>query len=43
MALSEDVVEGALRIGLGKYSTDDEIESASKLIAGFVKQIRSLL
>lgn len=43
MALSEDVVEGALRIGLGKYSTDDEIESASKLIADFVKQIRSLL
>jgi cysteine desulfurase len=43
MALRAEVVEGSLRIGLGKYSTDDEVESASKLIADFVQQIRSLL
>jgi cysteine desulfurase len=43
MALSDEVIEGALRIGLGKYSTDEEIEAASDLIADSVKQIRSLL
>ena len=43
MGLSEDVVEGALRIGIGKYSTDGEIEATSELIADAINQIRSLL
>jgi len=43
MALGEEVIEGALRIGLGKYTTDGEIEDAAELIGNTVSQIRALL
>ena len=43
MGLSEPVQEGALRIGTGKYTTDDEIERAGAYIAEAVTSVRSAL
>jgi len=43
MALSESAIEGALRIGIGKFTTELEIERAAETIATAVSQVRSLL
>ncbi|WP_235526489.1 aminotransferase class V-fold PLP-dependent enzyme [Nostoc piscinale] len=42
MNLSENIVEGALRIGMGKFTTREEIEKASSLIISAVNQIQSI-
>ncbi|AFY44929.1 cysteine desulfurase family protein [Nostoc sp. PCC 7107] len=42
MNLSENIVEGALRIGIGKFTTREEIEKASYLIISAVNQIHSI-
>lgn len=41
--LTEDLVEGALRIGLGKFTLDDEIDRAAEILSLAVHQIRKLL
>ncbi len=33
LGLPADVVDGALRIGLGKFTTDEEVDRAAELIA----------
>lgn len=43
MNLSENIIEGALRIGIGKFTTKAEIEQASFLIINAVNEIRQLL
>ena len=43
MGLSEPLQEGALRIGTGKFTTDDEIESAGAYIAEAITSIRHAL
>ena len=43
MGLPDDIVEGSLRIGLGKFTTDDEVERASEILITEVKAIRALL
>ncbi|MBN3940301.1 MAG: cysteine desulfurase family protein [Nostoc sp.] len=43
MNLAENIIEGALRIGLGKFTTKEEIEKASSLIASAVNEIHQLL
>jgi cysteine desulfurase len=43
MRLPQDLQEGALRIGLGKFTSADEIERASQYIAEAVHTTRSLL
>lgn len=43
MNLSENIIEGALRIGIGKFTTKAEIEQASSLIINAVNEIRQLL
>ena len=43
MGLSESLQEGALRIGTGKFTTDDEIERAGSYIAKVVTSIRQAL
>lgn len=43
MGLPADVVEGSLRIGLDKFTTDEDVETASKILATEVKDIRELL
>ncbi|MEA5600815.1 cysteine desulfurase family protein [Nostoc sp. UHCC 0252] len=42
MNLGENIIEGALRIGIGKFTTKEEIEKASSAIANAVKAILSL-
>jgi cysteine desulfurase len=42
MNLTENIIEGALRIGIGKFTTKEEIEKASFAIASAVKAILSL-
>ena len=41
LKLSEDLVEGALRIGIGKFTTDDEILQATKILTEAIQQVSS--
>ena len=43
MGLSEDVQDGALRIGLGKFNTWQQVEWAAKEISSAIESIRSTL
>ncbi|AFY33515.1 cysteine desulfurase family protein [Calothrix sp. PCC 7507] len=43
MHLSENIIEGALRMGVGKFTTKAEIEKASSLIISAVNDIHQLL
>ena len=42
MKLPEDITDGALRIGLGKFTTDTEVEQAAAILTKAINQIRSL-
>lgn len=43
MGLSEDIQEGALRIGLGKFNTLEEIDQAAEEIANAINAVRKSL
>ncbi|KOP25214.1 aminotransferase [Hapalosiphon sp. MRB220] len=43
MNLAENITEGALRIGIGKFTTQEEIEKASSVIISAVNGIHQLL
>lgn len=43
IGLSAEAIEGALRIGIGKFTTDQEIDQAATILADAVDQIRALL
>ena len=43
MALSEELQEGALRIGVGKFNTEDEIDRAAKEIIAAVDSVKASL
>ncbi|WP_225226306.1 cysteine desulfurase family protein [Komarekiella delphini-convector] len=43
MNISENIIEGALRIGIGKFTTKAEIEKTSSLIISAVNEIHQLL
>lgn len=43
MGLPEDVIEGSFRIGLGKFTTDEEVEAAAKILTTEIKAIQELL
>jgi len=43
MQLSDSVIEGAIRIGLGKFNTDQEIEQAATLLIETIHHIQALL
>ena len=38
--LDKDAIEGALRIGIGKFTTDDEIDQAADILADAIQQIQ---
>lgn len=40
LKLPDEVVEGALRIGIGKFTTDVEIEQAAEILTDAVKSVR---
>jgi len=43
MGLSEALQEGALRIGVGKFNTEDEIDRAAKEIVAAVDAVKASL
>ena len=43
MNLSEELIEGSLRIGLGKFTTEEEIEQSAEIIPDAVKKISRLM
>lgn len=43
LQLPEDLVTGALRIGIGKFTTDDEIDRAAELLIRNIKAIQLLM
>ena len=36
-------IEGALRIGLGKFTTDDDINQAAEILSTAVQKIREVM
>ncbi len=43
MKLPEEWIEGALRIGLGKFTTDEEIDQSAKILSNAIKNIHSMI
>ncbi|MDT9200180.1 cysteine desulfurase [Limnospira fusiformis KN01] len=43
IALSSNAMEGALRIGIGKFTTESEIHRAAEILAGAIGTIRQLM
>ncbi|MBD1915013.1 MULTISPECIES: cysteine desulfurase family protein [Cyanophyceae] len=43
MGLAEPVVEGALRIGLGKFSTDNDIHQAAEILTQAVQSVKQAM
>lgn len=43
LCLSEDVVGGALRIGLGKFTTDEEVNNAAEILSQTITQAQQAL
>ena len=43
MGLPEDVIEGALRIGLGKFTTDEDVLNAANILSTEIAQILELM
>jgi cysteine desulfurase len=43
MNLAENIVEGALRIGIGKFTTKEEVEKASFLLINTIHEIHQLI
>jgi len=41
--LTENIVEGALRIGIGKFTTKEEVEKASLMLINTITKIHQLL
>ncbi|MDY6940886.1 MAG: cysteine desulfurase family protein [Cyanobacteriota bacterium] len=43
MNLSEEVIEGALRIGIGKFTTEEEIDRAANILVAAVDSTRNII
>lgn len=43
LCLPDNVIEGALRIGFGKFTTDEEIDQAAEILSNTVSQIRQVM
>lgn len=43
LCLPRDIVDSSLRLGLGKFTTDEEISSAAEIIVGAITEIKHLL
>lgn len=43
MCLPEAIIEGALRIGIGKFTTEDEISGGAQILIGVVQEVRKVL
>jgi cysteine desulfurase len=43
MGLSNEQIEGALRIGLGKFKTDDDVDQAAEILSTAAGQVRDAM
>jgi cysteine desulfurase len=43
LGMSDDLIEGALRIGIGKFTTEEEIERAAEILAIAYNEINQIL
>jgi cysteine desulfurase len=43
LSLPEEIVDGSLRIGLGKFTTDEEINSAAEILVEAIAEIQHIL
>ena len=43
LGLSDNMIEGALRIGLGKFTTDEEIDRATEILSTAVSKTRQVM
>ncbi len=43
MNLSEDLIESSLRIGLGKFTCDREIEEAAEILSEAIRKVRQVM
>jgi cysteine desulfurase len=43
MGLSNELIEGALRIGLGKFTTDDDVDQAAEILSTAAGQVRDAM
>lgn len=43
LKLPEEVIEGSLRIGLGKFTTEEEVDQASSILTEAIEQIRQII
>ena len=42
LCLPENIVDGSLRIGLGKFTTDEEIDNATDIVSEVITQIQQI-
>ncbi len=43
MNLSEELIEGSLRIGIGKFTSDREIEEAAEILSEAARKVRQVM
>jgi cysteine desulfurase len=43
IALSDNLIEGSLRIGLGKFTTEQEIEASAEILSEAVDRVRQIM
>ncbi len=43
LGLSQEAMDGALRMGIGKFTTDEEIERAAEILIATVRDIRQAM
>lgn len=43
LGLPDNLIEGALRIGLSKFTTDEQIDQAAEILSTAVSQIRQVM
>jgi cysteine desulfurase len=43
IGLSNELIEGALRIGLGKFTTDDDVKRAAEILSTAVRQVQNAM
>jgi cysteine desulfurase len=42
LGLNEDLARSTLRFGLGRFNTEEEVESAAEIVAAAVERLRGL-
>jgi cysteine sulfinate desulfinase/cysteine desulfurase-like protein len=43
MGLSNEIIEDTLRIGLGKFTTDDDVNRSAEILSTAAEQVRNAM